>query len=42
VGGREREEQRQWAQTERQEVPSEHQEALLYSEGDLELSQVAQ
>ena len=33
---------RQWAQTEAQEVPSEHEEELLPSEGDGALEQVAQ
>ena len=32
----------QWAQTEAQEVPSEHEEELLPSEGDGALEQVAQ
>ena len=32
----------QWAQTEAQEVPSEHEEELLHSEGDGALEQVAQ
>ena len=33
---------RQWAQTEAQEVPSEHEEELLPSEGDGALAQAAQ
>ena len=32
----------QWAQTEAQEVPSEHEEELLHSEGDRALEQAAQ
>ena len=32
----------QWAQTEAQEVPAEHEEELLYSEGDGALEQAAQ
>ena len=32
----------QWAQTEAQEVPSEHEEELLPSEGDRSLEQAAQ
>ena len=32
----------QWAQTEAQEVPSEHEEELLHSEGDGALEQAAQ
>ena len=32
----------QWAQTEAEEVPSEHEEELLHSEGDGALEQVAQ
>jgi len=32
----------QWAQTEAQEVPSEHEEELLPSEGDRALAQAAQ
>jgi len=32
----------QWAQTEAQEVPTEHEEELLHSEGDRALEQVAQ
>ena len=32
----------QWAQTEAQEVPSEHDEELLHSEGDGALEQAAQ
>jgi len=31
----------QWAQTETQEVPSEHQETLFHCEGDQELTQVS-
>jgi len=34
--------QRQWAQTEAQEVPSEHEELFLHSEGDRALEQAAQ
>jgi len=33
--------QGQWAQTEAQEVPSEHEEEFLHSEGDGALEQVA-
>jgi len=33
---------KQWAQTETQEVPSEHQETPFYYEGDQALAQVAQ
>jgi len=33
--------QRQWAQTDTQEVPCEHQETLFYCEGDQALAQVA-
>ena len=32
----------QWAQTEAEEVPSEHEEELLHSEGDGALAQAAQ
>ena len=32
----------QWAQTEAEEVPSEHEEELLHSEGDRALEQAAQ
>jgi len=32
----------QWAQTEPQEIPSEHEEELPYFEGDRALEQVAQ
>ena len=32
----------QWAQTEAEEVPSEHEEELLHSEGDKALEQAAQ
>jgi len=32
----------QWAQTEAEEVPAEHEEELLYSEGDGALEQAAQ
>jgi len=37
-----REDKGQWAQTEAQEVPSEHEEELLPSEGDGALEQAAQ
>ena len=37
-----RQDKGQWAQTEAQEVPSEHEEELLPSEGDGALEQVAQ
>ena len=37
-----RQDKGQWAQTETQEVPSEHEEELLPSEGDGALEQVAQ
>jgi len=37
-----RQDKGQWAQTEAQEVPSEHEEELLHSEGDGALAQAAQ
>jgi len=37
-----RQDKGQWAQTETQEVPSEHEEELLPSEGDGALAQAAQ
>ena len=37
-----RQDKGQWAQTEAQEVPSEHEEELLHSEGDGALAQDAQ
>ena len=37
-----RQDKRQWAQTEAQEVPSEHEEELLYFEGDRALEPVVQ
>jgi len=37
--GAQRQEKQQWAQTEAQEVPSEHEEELLHSEGDRALEQ---
>ena len=40
--GAQRQDKGQWAQTEAQEVPSEHEEELLYSEGDGALEQAAQ
>jgi len=40
--GAQRQDKGQWAQTETQEVPSEHEEELLPSEGDGALKQVAQ
>ena len=40
--GSQRQDKGQWAQTEGQEVPSEHEEELLYFEGDRALEQVAQ
>jgi len=40
--GAQRQDKGQWAQTEAQEVPSEHKEELLPSEGDRALEQVAQ
>ena len=40
--GAQRQEKGQWAQTEAQEVPSEHEEELLPSEGDGALEQAAQ
>jgi len=40
--GAQRQDKGQWAQTEAQEVPSEHEEELLHSEGDGALEQVAQ
>jgi len=40
--GAQRQDKGQWAQTEAQEVPSEHEEELLPSEGDGALEQVAQ
>jgi len=40
--GAQQEDKGQWAQTEAQEVPSEHEEELLPSESDTALEQVAQ
>jgi len=40
--GAQRQDKGQWAQTEAQEVPSEHEEELLPSEGDRALEQAAQ
>jgi len=40
--GAQRQDKGQWAQTEAEEVPSEHEEELLPSEGDGALAQVAQ
>ena len=40
--GAQRQDKGQWAQTEAQEVPSEHEEELLHSEGDGALAQAAQ
>jgi len=40
--GAQRQDKGQWAQTEAQEVPSEHEEELLYSQGDGALEQAAQ
>ena len=40
--GAQRQHKGQWAQTEAEEVPSEHEEELLHSEGDGNLEQVAQ
>jgi len=40
--GAQRQDKGQWAQTEAQEVPSEHEEELLPSEGDGALAQAAQ
>ena len=40
--GAQRQDKGQWAQTEAEEVPSEHEEELLPSEGDGALEQVAQ
>ena len=40
--GVQRQDKGQWAQTEAQEVPSEHEEELLPSEGDRALEQAAQ
>ena len=37
-----RQDKGQWAQTEAEEVPSEHEEELLHSEGDGALKQAAQ
>jgi len=37
-----RQDKGQWAQTEAQEVPAEHEEELLHSEGDGALDQAAQ
>ena len=42
LSGAQGQDQRQWAQTEMQEVPSEHRETLFYCEGDRALAQVAQ
>jgi len=41
-GSAQRQDKEQWAQTEAEEVPSEHEEELLPSEGDGALEQVAQ
>ena len=40
--GAQRQDKGQWAQTEAEEVPSEHEEELLPSEGDGALAQAAQ
>jgi len=40
--GAQRQDKGQWAQTEAQEVPSEHEEELLHSEDDRALEQAAQ
>ena len=40
--GAQRQDGRQWAQTEAEEVPPDHEEELLYSEGDRAWEQVAQ
>ena len=40
--GAQRQDKGQWAQTEAEEVPSEHEEELLPSEGDGALDQAAQ
>jgi len=40
--GAQRQDKGQWAQTEAQKVPSEHEEELLPSEGDRALEQAAQ
>jgi len=40
--GAQRQDKGQWAQTEAQEVPSEHEKELLHSEGNGTLEQVAQ
>jgi len=40
--GAQRQDKGQWAQTEAQEVLSEHEEELLHSEGDRDLEQTAQ
>ena len=40
--GAQQQDKGQWAQTEAQEVPSEHEEELLQSEGDGALEQAAQ
>ena len=40
--GAQRQDKEQWAQTEAQEVPSEHEEELLPSEGDGALEEAAQ
>ena len=42
LGGAQRQDKGQWAQTEAEEVPSEHEEELLPSEGDGALEQAAQ
>jgi len=42
LSGAKRQDKGQWAQTEAQEVPSEHEEELLPSEGDRALEQAAQ
>jgi len=42
ISGVQRQDKGQWAQTEAQEVPSEHDEELLQSEGDGALEQAAQ
>ena len=39
--GAQRQDKGQWAQTEAEEVPSEHEEELLHSEGDGALAQAA-
>jgi len=42
LSGAQRQDKGQWAQTEAEEVPTEHEEELLLSEGDGTLEQAAQ